>query len=66
MPDVYLGDLPLWSDPIARKLLIELCEKHNLPVEVFEDLVAIQRDRQNQERAHGVYEAITEVLGRMD
>lgn len=66
MPDVYLGDLPLWSDPEAKELLLTLCEKHQVPLQVFEDLVVIQRERQDQERAHGVYDAITEVLGAMD
>jgi len=66
MPDIYLGDLPLWSDEDAKKILMELCEKHQVPLDVFEELVVIQRDRQDQERAHGVYDAISEVLSRMD
>jgi len=66
MPDVYLGDLPLWSDPDAKELLLKLCEKHQVPLQVFEELVIIQRERQDQERAHGVYDAISEALGAMD
>lgn len=66
MVEVYLGDLPLWSDPEAKELLKTLCEKHQVPLQVFEDLVVIQRERQDQERAHGVYDAISEVLGQMD
>lgn len=66
MPDIYLGDLPLWSEADAKKILLELCEKHQVPLDVFEELVVIQRDRQDQERAHGVYDAISEVLSRMD
>lgn len=66
MPDIYLGDLPLWSDPEAKEMLLKLCEKHQVPLQVFEDLVVIQRERQDQERARGVYDAITEVLGAMD
>lgn len=66
MPDIYLGDLPLWSDPDAKELLLKLCEKHQVPLHVFEELVVIQRERQDQERAHGVYDAITEALGAMD
>lgn len=34
MPDVYLGDLPLWSDPEAKELLLKLCEKHQVPLQV--------------------------------
>lgn len=49
MPEVYLGDLPLWSDPEAKELLMKLCEKHQVPLQAFEDLVALQRERQDQE-----------------
>ncbi len=66
MSEVYLGDLPLWSDPDAKDLLLKLCEKHQVPLQVFEELVVIQRERQDQERAHGVYDAISEALGAMD
>lgn len=66
MTDVYLGDLPLWADKEARAVLQTLCEKHGVPLDVFEELVAIQRERQDQERAHGVYDAITEVLSRVE
>lgn len=66
MVEQYLKDLPLWSDPDARKILAELCGKHGVSVGVLEDLVAIQRERQSQERADGVYQAITETLDQMD
>jgi hypothetical protein len=63
--DVFLGDLPLWSDPAARELLERLCEKHCVPMDVLEDLVGIQRDRSGEERARNVYPRIEEVLSRM-
>lgn len=66
MVERYLKDLPLWSDPEARKILEELCSKHGVSVGVLEDLVAIQRERQSQERADGVYQAITETLDQME
>lgn len=66
MVEQYLSDLPLWSDPEARKILTELCEKHQVTSAVLEDLVAIQRERQSQERADGVYQAITEALDQME
>lgn len=66
MVEHYLSDLPLWSDPEAKKVLANLCAKHAVPVSVLEDLVAIQRERQSQERADGVYQAITEALDQMD
>lgn len=62
----YLSDLPLWSDPEARNVLETLCKKHGVPIAVLEDLVAIQRERQSQERADGVYQAITEALDQME
>lgn len=65
MSDVFLGDLPLWSDPAARGLLESLCEKHDVPMDVLEDLVGIQRDRSGEERARNVYPRIEEVLSRM-
>lgn len=66
MVDHYLKDLPLWTDPDALKILEELCSKHGVPVDVLGDLVAIQRERQTQERADGVYQAITETLDQMN
>ncbi len=66
MVEHYLSDLPLWSDPEARKVLAALCDKHGVPIEVLEDLVSIQRERQSQERADGVYQAITEALDQME
>lgn len=64
--DTYLGDLPLWADEEAKGILINLCGEHGVPLGVFEELVQIQRERQHQERASGVYDAITEVLSRID
>jgi hypothetical protein len=66
MSDVFLGDLPLWSDPNARTVLEELCVKHGVPMDVLEELVGIQRERSGEERAHNVYPRIEEVLSRMD
>lgn len=66
MEEVYLGDLPLWSDTVARELMVTLCNKHNVPVDVLTELVAIQRQNQDRTRARGVYDAIGEVLSRMD
>jgi len=64
--EAYLGDLPLWSDDEAREILKNLCEEHSVPLDVFEELIQIQRERQHQDRASGVYDAITEALSRID
>lgn len=65
MSDVFLGDLPLWSDPAARELLESLCAKHGVPMGVLEDLVGMQRDRSGEERARNVYPRIEEILSQM-
>jgi hypothetical protein len=64
--DHVLGDLPIWSDDEARAVLEKLCAKFNVSPDVIYDLVALQRERQHQERAVGVYERIEEIIGRMD
>ncbi|PAP96926.1 DNA modification system-associated small protein [Mesorhizobium wenxiniae] len=61
-----LSDLPLWVDEDARSILERVCEQHNVPVDVLTELVSLQRERQHQERASGIYPRIEEILGRMD
>ena len=61
-----VGHLPLWSDPKAHQLLADVCAKHDVPIEVVTELVALQRERQHQERASGIYSRIEEILGSMD
>ena len=62
----FLNDLPLWGDDEAQHILLSVCEKHNVPVEAITQLVAIQRERQNQEKARGINQAFEEVLGLID
>jgi hypothetical protein len=64
--DGALSDLPLWSDEDAAKILADVCAKHNVPVDVITELVALQRERQHQEKAHGIRLRFEEILGRMD
>lgn len=66
MSYVYLGDLPLWSDDEAREVMMKLCEKHNVPVDVLTGLVEIQRHNQDKGKAFGIYDAFSEVLSCMD
>lgn len=61
-----LADLPLWSDPEAHNKLQQVCEKHNVPIDVLTELVALQRERQHQEKARGIFLRFEEILGRMD
>ncbi len=61
-----LLDLPLWSDGDAHAKLIEVCERHNVPIDVLTEMVSLQRERQHQERARGIFMRFEEILGRMD
>ena len=42
MSDVFLGDLPLWSDLNARAVLETLCIKHGVPMDVLEEPLRLQ------------------------
>lgn len=64
--DGYLNDLPLWTDTEAQAVLERICAQHKVPVDVIAELVMVQRERQHQERAHGVYDRFAEILGRIE
>lgn len=64
--DAYLSDLPLWADDIAQTAMEGVCNKHGVPVDVLTELVMVQRERQHQERAHGIYQRFEEILGRIE
>ena len=61
-----VADLPLWADEQANAVLQAVCAKHNVPVHVITDLVALQRERQHQERAAGINARFEEILGSME
>jgi hypothetical protein len=61
-----LSDLPLWGDDAAREILEKVCLEAKVPVDVIGELVLLQRERQHQERAAGIYARIEEILGRLD
>ena len=62
----YLSDLPLWTDEKARNILEKICEKNSVPIDVITELVMVQRERQHQERAHGINHRFEEILGRIE
>ena len=62
----HVQDLPLWNNPEAFDILEDLCKKHQVPVDVFRELVAEQRINQNRERARGIYERFDEIFNNMD
>lgn len=61
-----LTDLPLWADDAARVRLGSVCDKYSVPMDVITELVALQRERQHQERAAGIFARFEEILGRID
>ena len=61
-----LADLPLWTDAEAHIKLQQICDKHNVPIDVLTELVTLQRERQHQEKARGIFLRFEEILGRMD
>ncbi|CAB3752442.1 DNA modification system-associated small protein [Paraburkholderia humisilvae] len=64
--ETNVADLPLWCDEEANTRLLEVCEKFKVPIDVLTELVSLQRERQHQERAHGIFLRFEEILGRMD
>jgi hypothetical protein len=60
-----LSDLPLWADTDAKDVLCDVARKYAIDVDVITELVTLQRERQHQERAHGIYARIEEILGRV-
>lgn len=61
-----VADLPLWADSEANDVLKAVCAKYKVPVHVITDLVALQRERQHQERAAGINARFEEILGSME
>lgn len=66
LDETYLSDLPLWSDKKAKEVLEEICVKHGVPVDALTELVIVQRERQHQERAHGINLRFEEILGSFE
>ncbi len=66
LEETLIADLPLWSDDDANAVLLRICEKHGIPIDVLTELVTLQRERQHQERAAGIYSRFEEILGRVD
>lgn len=64
--DNYLNDLPLWANADAREVLERVCEQYKIPIDVIAELVTVQRERQHQERAHGIMLRFEEILGRIE
>lgn len=66
MIEVSIADLPLWADDDAYAILQKICLRQRVPIDVVTELVILQRERQHQERAAGIYARFEEILGRFD
>ncbi|WP_341325825.1 DNA modification system-associated small protein [Methylotuvimicrobium sp. KM2] len=64
--DEHIQDLPLWNDTEAFSVLESLCKKHDVPVDVLQELVLVQRQNQHREKAKGIYGQFEEIFNRMD
>ena len=64
--ETSVADLPLWADPEANDVLRRVCAKHLVMVDVITEIVALQRERQHQERAAGINARFDEILGAME
>ncbi|MDP2829770.1 MAG: hypothetical protein Q8O37_14335 [Sulfuricellaceae bacterium] len=65
MDEELTADLPLWDDEQAYSLLCELCAKHQVLVDSFRELVAIERRHQHRVKARGIYDEFDAVFERM-
>ncbi|MDO5639440.1 MAG: hypothetical protein Q4G28_06170 [Neisseria sp.] len=52
-----VGDLLLWSDPEAKKLMEEIAAAHNVEIEALAELVAWEREQQERIRRRGMTDA---------
>ncbi|UOO83161.1 hypothetical protein LVJ83_06805 [Uruburuella testudinis] len=57
-----VGDLLLWSDPDAKKLMEEIAKEHGVAVEALAELVAWEREQQERIRRRGMTDAFDEIF----
>lgn len=57
-----VGDLLLWSDKSAQKLMQEIAEKHGVLADALADLVAWQREQQVKKTKFGMTAAFNEIF----
>ncbi|MDM8559990.1 DNA modification system-associated small protein [Candidatus Parabeggiatoa sp. HSG14] len=60
-----LRDLPLWADGEAYQIFESLCNTYQMPVDIIQDLVALERKYQGEVRKHNINSQITEILTRI-
>ena len=54
--------LPMLTDPKAKKILKSLCEEHNVSLELFTQMVEIQRENLGRARQIGITQDFSAVI----
>lgn len=57
-----VGDLLLWSDDSAKKIMGEVAEEHGVSPDVLADLVAWEREQQERIRRRGMTEVFDAIF----
>jgi hypothetical protein len=58
----FIGELPLWQEEDAQKILNDLSKKYGVPVEVLKDLVATEQQNVGRDKRRGIYDDFDGVL----
>ncbi|QEY23389.1 DNA modification system-associated small protein [Neisseria animalis] len=58
-----VGDLLLWSEPEAKKLMEEIALEHGVAVDAIAELVAWEREQQEKIRRRGMTDMFDDVFG---
>lgn len=57
-----VGDLLLWNDETAQKLMNEIAQKHGVNTNALADLVAWEREQQVRIRRRGMNDTFDEIF----
>ena len=58
----FIGELPLWQEEDAQKILNDLSKKYGVPVEVLKNLVATEQQNVGRDKRRGIYDDFDGVL----
>ncbi len=58
------GHIDMTNNRLTREheLLVELCLKHGVKIELIEELLKVEKDFQLRDRRHGIYERLKETI----
>jgi hypothetical protein len=60
-----LHNLPLWADEEAHQLLESLCHEYQIPIDILQDLVVLERQRQKEGKRRNITHEISQILERL-